>query len=84
MARPDTLPKDRTLWTGEDLLEELRDWMDRRPESGYLLPTSKGTEVATSHLHRSVKRYARGADIEGVERVSPHTLRHTFATRLYR
>jgi site-specific recombinase XerD len=62
--------------------------MDRRQEkageSEYLLPTSKGTQVATSHLRRSVKRYARKAGIEEVDRVSPHTLRHTFATRLYR
>jgi site-specific recombinase XerD len=32
----------------------------------------------------SVKRYARDADTEDVGRVSPHTLRHAFATRLYR
>nr|WP_279349760.1 tyrosine-type recombinase/integrase [Salinibacter sp.] len=56
--------------------------MDRRPESDYLLPTSKGTKVDTSQLRRSVKRYAKDADIAEVERVSPHTLRHTFATRL--
>jgi len=90
--------KDRTLWVGEEMLEELREWTDRRSEevgngeageeeagsSAFLLPTRKGTEVATSHLRRSVKRYARKAEIEEVERVSPHTLRHTFATRLYR
>ena len=80
--------KDRTLWVGEMLLEELQAWMDRREEKAqgadYLLPTSKGTQVATSHLRRSVKRYARSGEIEEVERVSPHTLRHTFATRLYR
>jgi site-specific recombinase XerD len=80
--------KDRTLWVGEDLFRELQEWMDRRSEqaqsSKFLLPTRKGTEVATSHLRRSVKRYARKAEIEEVDRVSPHTLRHTFATRLYR
>ncbi|MCS3640702.1 tyrosine-type recombinase/integrase [Salinibacter ruber] len=80
--------KDRTLWIGEELLEELQGWIDRRqekaPKADYLLPTSKGTQVATSHLRRSVKRYARDANIEEVDRVSPHTLRHTFATRLYR
>ncbi len=83
--------KDRTLWVGEEVLGQLQEWMDRRSEeveeaetAGYLLPTRKGTQVATSHLRRSVKRYARDAGIEEVERVSPHTLRHTFATRLYR
>ncbi|MCS4201450.1 tyrosine-type recombinase/integrase [Salinibacter ruber] len=88
MVREGKGAKDRTLWIGEELLEELQDWMDRRkataPKADYLLPTSKGTQVATSHLRRSVKRYAKGANIEEVERVSPHTLRHTFATRLYR
>jgi integrase/recombinase XerD len=76
--------KDRTLWIGEELLEELQKWTGRRPESDWLLPTSKGTKVATSHLRRSVKRYAKKAEIDDVDRVSPHTLRHTFATRLYR
>ena len=88
MVREGKGAKDRTLWIGEDMLEELQGWMDRRqekaPKADYLLPTSKGTQVATSHLRRSVKRYARDAGIEEVDRVSPHTLRHTFATRLYR
>jgi site-specific recombinase XerD len=39
--------------------------------------------VATALLRRSVKRYAKKASIKEIERVSPHTLRHTFATRLY-
>ncbi|MCS3613380.1 tyrosine-type recombinase/integrase [Salinibacter ruber] len=88
MVREGKGAKDRTLWIGEDLLEELQGWMDRRqekaPGAGHLLPTSKGTQVATAHLRRSVKRYARKAGIDEVDRVSPHTLRHTFATRLYR
>jgi integrase/recombinase XerD len=88
MVREGKGAKDRTLWIGEELLGELQEWTVRRNEktgkTEFLLPTSKGTQVATSHLRRSVKRYARDTDIEEVERVSPHTLRHTFATRLYR
>ncbi|MCS4200676.1 tyrosine-type recombinase/integrase [Salinibacter ruber] len=84
MVREGKGAKDRTLWLGEEVLGKLRGWMDRRPASDWLLPTRNGTKVATSHLRRSVKRCARDADIEEVGRVSPHTLRHTFATRLYR
>jgi integrase/recombinase XerD len=88
MVREGKGAKDRTLWIGEEVLEELREWTDRRTEeaenSEFLLPTRKGTKVATSHLRRSVKRYAKKAEIDDVDRVSPHTLRHTFATRLYR
>lgn len=76
--------KDRTLWFSNELRDEIAEWLDRRPDSDWLLPTSKGTQVATSHLRRTVKRYARDAEIAEVERVSPHTLRHTFATRLLR
>jgi site-specific recombinase XerD len=78
--------RDRTLWLGNELLGELGAWMDRRRRAGdcpLLLPTSQGTEVHTSHLRRSVKRYAYQADVDEADRVSPHTLRHTFATRLY-
>jgi len=76
--------KDRVVYVGDKLLEEVKEWMGRRPESEYLLPTNKGTKVATSQLRRSVKRYAKRAGIQELNRVSPHTLRHTFATRLYR
>ena len=90
--------KDRVVWLSGDVLSELREWVTRcanavqdehvqdcGPSSdSYLFPTQKGTPVATSHVRRSVKRYARKAGIEGVGRVSPHTLRHTFATRLYK
>ena len=73
--------KDRTLWVGEEMLDELREWANRCTgeveSSRFLLPTRKGPEVATSHLRRSVKRYARKADIKEVDRVSPHTLRHS-------
>jgi len=74
--------KDRIVPALNGLPDDLGDWMDRRPESEWLLPTSKGTQTTTQHLRRSVKRYAEKAGIEEIERVSPHTLRHTFATDL--
>ena len=58
MVREGKGAKDRTLWIGEDVLEELQGWMDPRQEkarqektreSECLLPISKGTQVAASH-----------------------------------
>lgn len=82
--------KGRVLWVGEDLLEELREWTGRRSKevdaasTRCLLPTRKGTEVATSHLRRSVRRCTRKASIEEAGRAGPHALQHTFTTRFYR
>jgi integrase len=53
MVREGRGAKDRALWIVEELLEELHGWMDRwqekAGESEYLLPKSKGTQVAASH-----------------------------------
>lgn len=80
--------KDRVVWLPDGVLSELREWEPRRVNAvgdcGLLFPTQKGTAVATSHVRRSVKRYAREAGLPEIARVSPHTLRHTFATRLYK
>jgi len=80
--------KDRNVWLSDGVLSELREWATRRVnavgECSLLFPTQNGTAVATSHLRRSVTRYASDAEIRGAARVSPHTLRHTFATRLYK
>ena len=80
--------KDRNVWLSGEVLSEIREWESRRVNAvgdcGLLFPTQEGTQVATSHVRRSVKRYAREAGIPETHRVSPHTLRHTFATRLYK
>jgi site-specific recombinase XerD len=89
--------KDRNVWLSDGVLSELRDWSTRRVNalgSGRddcgpsndrcLFPTQNGTTVDPSHLRRSVTRYARQSEIKDPSRVSPHTLRHTFATRLYK
>lgn len=76
--------KDRALWFSEELGELLQEWMERRPESEYLFPTQEGGQLSTRYLRQMVKRAARKAEIDEWERVSPHNLRHTFATDLYR
>lgn len=74
--------KDRILWIGEDDLALVQRWKEKRPQSLYLFPTLKGGRVSDRYLRQMVKRYAQraGIDID----VHPHTLRHTFATDLYR
>lgn len=76
--------KDRTLWINPSLRDEIGRWLERRVESRWLFPTRFGTRIKTSYLRRMVKRQARKAQVQEWERVSPHTLRHTFATDLYR
>jgi len=76
--------KDRTLWINADLRDLIGEWMERRPESEWLFPTRTGRKIDTAHLRRMLKRRAKEAELPEVEDISPHTLRHTFATDLYR
>lgn len=76
--------KDRTLWFSDDVAEALEAWMERRPESPYVFPTRDGGQLSTRYLRAMVSRLAEAAEIKEADRVSPHTLRHTFATELYR
>ena len=76
--------KDRTLWIRDDLRDLIGAWLDRRPESPWLFPVRTGDQLKTRYLRALVKRLALRAQIPEAEKVSPHTLRHTFATDLYR
>lgn len=75
--------KDRVLWVGDGLRDLIGEWLGRRPESPWLFPTRDGGQVSTRYVRAMVKRMARRADVAEADRVSPHTLRHTFATDLY-
>lgn len=48
--------------------------------TGPLFPTSNGTRPDPAWLFRAVQRIATAADIPGAAKLSPHSLRHTFAT----
>jgi integrase/recombinase XerD len=76
--------KDRTLWVNDDLLDLVGRWLERRPPSTWLFPARNGERLDTRYLREMVKRYAQKAGISEWDKVSPHTLRHTFATDLYR
>ena len=87
MVRQGKGAKDRTLWTGEENLAALVAWRERQlaecsgaPEN--VFTTKGGGALAPRYVQRMVKRYAAKAGIE--KDVHPHTLRHSFATDLYR
>ena len=79
--------KDRVVWAGERLLEMLRRWRRRQKEEiglvEYVFTTTKGDQLQPANVRNMVYNYAEKAGIEG-KSVSPHTLRHTFATDFYR
>ena len=76
--------KDRALWISFDLRDLIGEWLERRPASEWLFPTRNGTQLSTRYLRQMVTTYAEKAEIAEVGKVSPHTMRHTFATDLYR
>src|SRR3546814_6082794 len=78
--------KDRNAMLSPQLLELLRMWWREGKRRnvmlphGWLFPGRGYTDpVSTRQLHRAVQEAAEVAGIR--KRVSPHTLRHSFATR---
>ena len=87
MVRQGKGAKDRTLWTGEEDLAALAEWRERQARECQGSPqavftTKGGGKLEPRYIQRMVKRYAAKAGIE--KNISPHTLRHSFATDLYR
>jgi len=87
MVRQGKGAKDRTLWVGESTLKILRNWRERQARdiagnSEHVFTTMAGNPISGRYVQQMVKRCAAKAGIE--KDVHPHTLRHTFATDLYR
>lgn len=74
--------KDRFVMLAPRLLEALREyWRARRPQSAFLFPgQSPVRPIRTKSIFFAVRKAARLAGI--TKRVSPHTLRHCFATHM--
>ncbi len=71
--------------------EESREWLKRfidgarmeillERQTEYLFPTRRGDRMTRQAFWHIIKRYARAAGVE--KDLSPHTLRHAFATHL--
>ena len=74
--------KDRDLAIPEYLTDLFDSWRKKRPESNFFFSTLKGKKLSIRYLQQMVKRYAQKAGLS--KRISPHTLRHTYATEYYK
>jgi integrase/recombinase XerD len=79
--------KERIVPIGREAVDATRAYLDRgRPalvglrDEARLIVNRRGGGLTRQGLYKIVQRYARAAGLEG--RMSPHTLRHTFATHL--
>ena len=73
--------KERIVPYGAAAGAALETWLRQRGERGRALFTNvRGGRLTVRSIHTIVRRAARAAGI--TRRVSPHTLRHTFATHL--
>src|SRR6516165_4642529 len=73
--------KDRNVMLSASLLELLRAWWRAARPQGWLFPGRDPAQpMTTRQLHRACHAAAQAAGIE--KNVSPHTLRHSFATHL--
>ena len=79
--------KDRSLWIGDEDLALLHKWRERQArdvqgEPQHIFTIMAGDPVLPRYVQQMVKRYAARAGI--TKDIHPHTLRHSFATDLYR
>jgi site-specific recombinase XerD len=73
--------KDRNVMLSPSLLDLLRAWWRVARPRGWLFPGRNPVQpMTTRQLNRACHAAAETADIE--KNVSPHTLRHSFATHL--
>ena len=73
--------KERIVPYGQAAAGALEGWLGERGDAaGAVFTNARGGRLTVRSVHTIVRRAARAAGI--TRRVSPHTLRHTFATHL--
>lgn len=78
--------KDRILYIGEDMIEDLQEWKERQFEewgaTEYVFTTRNLKQLDGKAVRKMIKTYTTKAGI--TKHVTTHTLRHTFASDLLR
>ena len=74
--------RDRNVPVGNGTLGWLRACKERRPRSRWFFCTLQGGKLLPRYLQQLVKRLAHKAGLEQAEKVTPHVLRHSYATAL--
>lgn len=78
--------KDRIVWIGEKILEDLRKWRERQVEKLggciYVFTNRTKGKLVDRDIREMVVNYSQKSGIN--KKVSPHTLRHSYATDLLR
>ncbi len=73
--------KERLVTLSKKLLAILRAyWKQERPTGSWLFASNRGTALRASTARKALSRAAKRAGID--KKVTPHTLRHSFATHL--
>ncbi len=76
---------DRILWINDKMLQELCNWREDQAEkigkTQYVFSTREGKRLKDSDIRQMIYKYSEKALDK---RISPHVLRHTYATDLYR
>ena len=73
--------KDRIVIFDEDTLDLIHEYLDKRGvENEYLFVNQRNTSLSSRYIQLMIKEYAKDAGI--TRRVTPHILRHSFATHL--
>ena len=77
--------KERALFVVDKLYDNLMDYLahEKSPKKkkAPLFPVESGKVISNSRVQKKIKEYCKDAGIE--ERITPHVLRHSFATEMY-
>lgn len=77
--------KQRALFVVDSLYDELclylKDPLSPKETSEPLFPTNKGKAISSNRIQKLTKAYVKKAEIKST--ITPHILRHTFATEMY-